>query len=261
MFCSQCGHKNDDNMKFCTNCGNPLQAAAPAPQAPVAEPTPAPAYETVPVAEPVAPVVEAAPAYETAPAVEPVAPVVDPEETTLLNEEPIYEPAPQYEAPVAEPAPAPAPAYEPAPQPAYQPAPQYEAPQPTYQQPQYQQPQPTYQQPTYQQPQYQQPQPTYQQPAPQYQYAQPQYVQPEDDSTPGNGMSVASLVLGIIALVFCWVPVFDLFLCIPSLALGIVGKIKSSKANTSNGKAIAGIVLSAIALVVQLAWISLVGGY
>ncbi len=202
MFCPQCGHQVDDNVKFCANCGTPIQAPVAAP-APVVEP---------------APVAEEAPAYA-----EPVAPQVP------VEPQPAYEPAP-------------------APAPQYQPAPQYEASQPTYQQPQptYQQPQPTYQQ--------------YQQPQPQYQYAQPTYQQPEQDN-PGNGMGVASLVLGIIALVFCWIPVFDLFLVVPSLALGIVGKIKSSKANTSNGKAIVGIVLAGIALFVQLMIFAVIGGY
>ena len=210
MFCSQCGHQNDDNMKFCTNCGTPLQAPVAAP-APVAEPTPvaepAPAYETV-----------AAPAYEA-----PVAPVA----------EPAPAPAPAYEAPVApvaEPAPAPAPQY--------QPAPQYEAPQPTYQQPTYQQPQPTYQ--------YQQPQPT-------YQYQQPQYQEPQDDSVPGNGLGIASLILSIFSLVFTCIGVtfvFGFILSLPALALGIVGKIKAANVNKNNGKALAGIIISGISLFV-----------
>ncbi|NLF37483.1 MAG: zinc-ribbon domain-containing protein, partial [Clostridiaceae bacterium] len=24
MFCPKCGTRNDDNVKFCVNCGNPL---------------------------------------------------------------------------------------------------------------------------------------------------------------------------------------------------------------------------------------------
>ena len=236
MICSKCGHQVDDNMNFCTNCGNPMNAPAPVaePAAPVAEP----ATEVENVVEAVAAEMPAEPVVA-----EPAAPIeaVEPAEAA---------PAPVYEAPVAtvaEPAPAPVaqPQYQP-PQPQYQPAPQ-----PTYQQPTYQQP--MYQQPTYPQPQYQQPQPT-------YQYQQPQYQEPEQDN-PGNGMGVASLVLGIIALVLCWLPVFDWFLAVPSLALGIVGKIRSSKANTSNGKAIVGIVLSGIALFVQIMIFSVIGGY
>lgn len=122
-------------------------------------------------------VAPAAPAYQ-APVAEPVyeAPVAEP-----AYEAPVAEPAaePVYEAPVAQPAAEPV--YEaPAAEPAYQ-APVYQ--QPTYQQPAYQAP--VYQQPMYQQPMYQQ-----YQPAP---------------AAPGanKGKSIAALILGIAALVFC----------------------------------------------------------
>ena len=124
--------------------------------------------------------------------------------------------------------------------------------QPAYQQPTQQQP--AYQQPAYQQPAYQQPayrQPAYQQPT----YQQPvyQYVQPVNEPNPGNGKGIASMILSIIAVVFCWIPIyniFSLFLAIPGLILGIIGTLQSSKAGKSKGKALVGVILSAVSLLV-----------
>lgn len=108
--------------------------------------------------------------------------------------------APAYQAPVAEPvyeAPA-APVYEAPAAPAYEAPvaePTYEAPaaEPTYEQPAYQAP--TYEQPVYQAPVYQQP--AYQQPT--YQQYQPAPAAPGAN----KGKSIAALILGIAALVFC----------------------------------------------------------
>ncbi len=153
-------------MAFCTSCGSPLAEGA--------------AFcSNCGQRQNVAP---AAPAYQ-APVAEPVyeAPAAEP-----VYEAPVAEPAaePVYEAPVAEPAAEPV----------------YEAPaaEPAYQAPVYQQP--TYQQPTYQQPAYQAP--VYQQPV----YQQPMYQQYQPAPTaPGanKGKSIAALILGIAALVFC----------------------------------------------------------
>jgi hypothetical protein len=112
----------------------------------------------------------------------------------------------------------------------------------TYQQP----PQPP-QQP-YGQPQYGQPppgQPPYGQ---QYgQYPQQPYYQPAPSA---HGASVASLVLGICGVVFCWIPVIGFFLQIAALITGIIG------AQHPNGKgmAIAGLVMGAIMLVLGIAF-------
>lgn len=41
MFCTKCGHKNDDGQQFCVNCGQPLMQSAAQPQqayAPMARP-------------------------------------------------------------------------------------------------------------------------------------------------------------------------------------------------------------------------------
>lgn len=46
MYCPKCGHANEDNARFCVECGSSLNAEANAPApapAPAPEPTPAPA--------------------------------------------------------------------------------------------------------------------------------------------------------------------------------------------------------------------------
>ncbi|RII41681.1 hypothetical protein DWB68_11560 [Galactobacter valiniphilus] len=64
---------------------------------------------------------------------------------------------------------------------------------------------------------------------------------------PGNGFGIAALVLGIVALVFCWVPVFGLGLGVLALVLGIVGVLQKQR---PHGTSIAGIVMGAVAVVV-----------
>lgn len=131
MFCTKCGAKLPDDVRFCTACGNPVGAAPVAPVAPV------PPVAEVPVTPVYEPPVENTSVGETevlGPVYE--APVEDTSagETVVLSPEdapayaaPVYE-APVYEAPVAPvvEAPvmvAPAPVYAPAAAPQPAPAP------------------------------------------------------------------------------------------------------------------------------------------
>ena len=68
-------------------------------------------------------------------------------------------------------------------------------------------------------------------------------------------MGVASLVLGIIAIIISFIPCLGIYALVPSiigLLLGLFGIISASKANPPKGKglAIAGFILSIIATVV-----------
>lgn len=67
-------------------------------------------------------------------------------------------------------------------------------------------------------------------------------------------MGIASLVLGIVAVVFCWIPCVN-FLCwilAPvGLALGIVAIVKANKTGKGKGLAIAGTICSGIALAIS----------
>lgn len=110
--------------------------------------------------------------------------------------------------------------------------------------------QPVYQQPVAQ-PVYQQPaaQPVYQQPVAQPVQVQPVVVinQPQRKST---GMAIAGLVMGILTLVFCWVPFVGFILGLLGLIFSIVGIAK--KDGGAKGAAIAGLVLTLIGAIVSI---------
>lgn len=75
-----------------------------------------------------------------------------------------------------------------------------------------------------------------------YSQQYPAYVESQDDS---NGMGVASLVMGIISLVCCGSFIFSI--------LGIVfGIISYSRKKTDNGIAIAGIIMSAVSIIIGI---------
>lgn len=99
-----------------------------------------------------------------------------------------------------------------------------------------------FQQPNNNQPPYQQP--PFQQPPMQY---------PSPNTPPANGMGIASLVLGIIAIVsFCW-----WFVSIPCGIIGLIlGGVAKSKGNKS-GVTTAGIVLNIIGLVLAVIFLIL----
>jgi CBS domain containing-hemolysin-like protein len=67
-------------------------------------------------------------------------------------------------------------------------------------------------------------------------------------------MAVASMVLGIIALVLLWIPFIGSIapvIAIAGIVLGVLGKKQLSMAGQPSGTATAGVVLSAIALVIS----------
>ena len=75
-------------------------------------------------------------------------------------------------------------------------------------------------------------------------------------------MGVAALVLGIVSLVISFIPFCGTWAIIPAiigLVLGIVDAVKKSKENEPKGKSIAGIVCSAIAVIIIIAWWALAG--
>ncbi len=74
-------------------------------------------------------------------------------------------------------------------------------------------------------------------------------------------MGVASLVLGIISIIIGFIPFCGAIALLPAiigLILGIVDVVKKSKSGESKGMSIAGIVLSAIAIVVIIFWVFVV---
>ena len=70
-------------------------------------------------------------------------------------------------------------------------------------------------------------------------------------------MGVAALVLGILSVIVCWIPCVNYFAFFPAvigLILGIVDVVQKSKKDEKKGMAIAGIVLTAIAVIIISLW-------
>ena len=75
-------------------------------------------------------------------------------------------------------------------------------------------------------------------------------------AAPSNGLAVAALVLGILALLFFWIP----FLGWIPVILGLVFGLVALQRPESRGMALAGVICSAIALAIKvLFWIALAG--
>lgn len=79
-----------------------------------------------------------------------------------------------------------------------------------------------------------------------------------------NGPGTAGFVLGLLGLVFSFIPVVGVVawpLVVVGLGLGLFGLVRVVRGQADNkGVAIAGIVLSAIGLAVCVAWVALLGG-
>jgi hypothetical protein len=70
----------------------------------------------------------------------------------------------------------------------------------------------------------------------------------------GNGLAVAGMVLGIIGLVFCWVPVLGWILALLGLIFGAVGNGKANKiGGKGKGMALAGLIMGVLGLIIGIA--------
>ena len=87
-------------------------------------------------------------------------------------------------------------------------------------------------------------------PAPGYGYA---YAPPPAPTAPPtNGLGVAALVVGVIALLICWVPVIGVLVGLAALGLGIGGWVRGRRTGGGIGLAVAGTVLGALAVVLGI---------
>ena len=106
--------------------------------------------------------------------------------------------------------------------------------------------------------QYAQPAPQPVQPVQQYtppvQQVQPVYVQPvvavPAQPRKSSGMAIAGLIMGIFALVLCWVPVVNWILGLLGLIFSIIGIAK--KNGGAKGAAIAGLILTILGVVLSV---------
>lgn len=122
-------------------------------------------------------------------------------------------------------------------------------------------PQPAYQQPYPAQPAYQQPYPASDQAYPQQYPGQPtslQYGAPVAPSTT-NGLAISSLITGIVALLFAFIPfvgVISVLIGAVAVVLGVMAKRKVSEVG-GGGMATAGIVVGALGALIAIIWLVL----
>src|SRR5665213_3540222 len=83
------------------------------------------------------------------------------------------------------------------------------------------------------------------------------YIQ-QAPAQPSNGLAVTSLVLGIIAVVTCWIPLLGFFGLIGGIVGFIVGIIGAQRPY-GRGMAIGGIVCSTLAILFWVAGILVLG--
>ncbi len=79
-------------------------------------------------------------------------------------------------------------------------------------------------------------------------------------STAGQGFGIASLILGILALLIAFIPCVGIFALIPGLiaiVLAIVGLSQASSANGSKGIIISGLIISILGTTLAAAWLVL----
>jgi hypothetical protein len=87
-------------------------------------------------------------------------------------------------------------------------------------------------------------------------YAQPYPYGGAVAQPQGNGLAVAALVLGIISIVFSWVPFFDWLLAILAIIFGAVGISAANKrGGVGKGMAVAGLILGLITVVIGIIFV------
>lgn len=77
-------------------------------------------------------------------------------------------------------------------------------------------------------------------------------VQPQQNYT--DGLGIASMILGIVSVVICCCYGLGILLAIPGLILGICAK-KNPNTGNKSGFAIAGIIISAISILLNICWL------
>ena len=105
-------------------------------------------------------------------------------------------------------------------------------------------------------------QPLYHTTNPPYQQPDMTVVQPMMARATNNGLCVAAMVLGIIAVVFFWAPFFGIVLGVLATIFGAVGiPASAKKAQAGRGMGIAGLILGIIALAINIILIVTVYGF
>lgn len=101
------------------------------------------------------------------------------------------------------------------------------------------------------------------------QYPSGGYVQPAGYAVPGtpavpaqtggNGMSITSLVLGIVGVIIGFIPACGAFVAVPLGILSVIFGALGRRNATGKGMGTAGLILGIVAIVVSVAWWVLIG--
>jgi hypothetical protein len=79
-------------------------------------------------------------------------------------------------------------------------------------------------------------------------------MSPQPQQQQGNGLAVAGMVLGIIAIVLCWVPFLDQVLALLAIIFGAIGTGKANKiGGKGKGMAMAGLIMGIIGMILGIA--------
>jgi hypothetical protein len=76
-------------------------------------------------------------------------------------------------------------------------------------------------------------------------------------STAGQGLGIAGLILGVIALLIAFIPCIGVLAVVPgaiALILSVIGLTQANRGDGSKGLVVAALVLSALSVVVAIAW-------
>lgn len=103
-------------------------------------------------------------------------------------------------------------------------------------------PPPTAQRPTQPGPGYGYPGQGYQQPY----NAPPNYAQQYPQPRTGNGRAIAALVLGILAVVLCWLSIFDIVFVVLAIVFGFLGLSDAKRGGTGRGMALTGLICGVV---------------
>jgi uncharacterized protein DUF4190 len=80
--------------------------------------------------------------------------------------------------------------------------------------------------------------------------ARPGYAQQYPQPRTGNGKAIAALVLGILAIVFCWTSIFDVVFVALGVIFGVLGLSDAKRGGGGRGMAIGGLVCAIVGALV-----------
>ncbi|MBL7916890.1 MAG: hypothetical protein JNM96_00740 [Bacteroidia bacterium] len=78
------------------------------------------------------------------------------------------------------------------------------------------------------------------------------------NSTPGKGLGLSGLIVGIVAVLFSFIPCLGMYAIIPAVVgiiLSAISMSQAGKAGAPKGMAIGGLICSVVAVLIALYWV------